>query len=152
MTILPDVRLRRLGTPREFSIETLCAAIQNDCSVEAIKWYIQSYQTSTRTGTQLYLNGWPALYYAAERNSEDLVRLLSHVGVQAASLMNKFSIPLIAYVIIHGHANAIDTSAVLETLLADGYDPTTVPMDMWQNFLETPRPSPLPSVTIPASL
>jgi hypothetical protein len=135
----PDDRLHRHGSPHTFSNRTLCAAVQNNCSIDAIKWYIQSYQTNSRSKKLLITEGWPALYYAAERNSGELVKLLSKAGVNAAKIGSIFSIPLVAYVVVHGHVKAIDTSAVLKTLLAAGYDPTVIPVDMWLNFLEIPR-------------
>jgi hypothetical protein len=138
---LPDDRLRRSGSPHTFSVRTLCTAIQKDCTTDAIKWYIQSYQTAS-TRKVLADGGWPALYYAAERNSIDVIKLLIQSGVDATSSNNIYSVPLPGYVIIHGHIKAVDTSAVLKVLLAAGCDPTVIPMDMWANFLEDPGQTP----------
>lgn len=148
---LPDDRLRRRGSPYTFSVKTLCAAVQNGCSVEAIKWYIQSYQTSS-TRKILWDEGWPALYYAAERNSGEMVKLLIQAGVDASNAKIAYPVPLIGYVVIHGHIDAVDASAVLKVLLAAGYDPTSIPMDMWLNFLDDPEQTLNPTVKIPEAV
>ncbi|KAF2831746.1 P-loop containing nucleoside triphosphate hydrolase protein, partial [Ophiobolus disseminans] len=131
-----------------FSSKTLCAAIHDKCSLDSIKWYIQSYQTSAKASELLSKDGWPALYYAAERNSGELITVLLQHGADAKSPKTTFSLPLIAYAIIHGHIDAVDTSEVVKLLLAAGYDPTTIPMDMWSKFLETPSDTPNPSIKV----
>jgi len=146
---LPDERLRRLGSSHSFSIKTLCAAIHSKCTVDTIKWYIQTHQASTSIGKLLSNDGWPALYYAAERNSGGLITVLLQHGVEAKTSGTSFSIPLIAYAIIHGHIEARDTSDAVKLLLAAGCDPTTIPMDMWFKFLETPTKVPNPSIKVP---
>jgi hypothetical protein len=70
-------------------------------------------------------------------------------GVHATTVQTSFSIPLIAYVIIHGHFEARDTSEVLKLLLATGCDPTAIPMDMWARYLETPCKAPNTSIKVP---
>jgi hypothetical protein len=145
---LPDDRLRRQGGAANFSMRTLCAAIHNKCTPDAIKWYIQTYQTSTKASELIFNDGWPALYYAAECNSCELVTLLLQAGVHATTVQTSFSVPLIAYVIIHGQIVARDTSEVLKLLLATGYDPTAIPMDMWAKYLETPCKAPNTSIKV----
>jgi hypothetical protein len=132
---LPDDRLRKLGSPTAFSVKTLCAAIHSKCTVDAIKWYLQSYQATDKVSDLLIKDGWPMLYYAAERNSGDLTMALLQYGVVANSPSTTFFLPLLAYVIIRGHIDAVDTSEVVKLLLAAGYDPTTIPMDMWFKYL-----------------
>lgn len=146
---LPDERLRRLGSPTSFSVKTLCAGIQKNCTVDAIKWYIQSYQSSATANKLLSNDGWPSLYYAAERNSGELITLLIQNGVDANPACITFSIPLIAYAIVRGNAEAIDTSEVVKLLLAADYDPTVIPFDMWFKYLETPTLQPNPSIKVP---
>jgi hypothetical protein len=60
---------------------------------------------------------------------------LLQYGVVANSPSTTFFLPLLAYVIIRGHIDAVDTSEVVKLLLAAGYDPTTIPMDMWFKYL-----------------
>jgi hypothetical protein len=146
---LPDVRLSRQIISNNFSIKRLCAAVHCNCTPAAIKQYIQSHKIQGSDGELLSGEGWPALYYAARRNSPELVAILLQAGVNARTFKTSFWIPLLAYVIIYGKHKAIDASEVLKLLLAAGYDPTTIPMDMWQNFLETPTDLPNPSIKIP---
>ncbi|KAI0570487.1 clpA ATP-binding subunit of Clp protease and DnaK/DnaJ chaperone [Pyrenophora tritici-repentis] len=145
-----DDRLSRLGSPTSFSIKTLCAAIYNKCTVNAIKSYIHSYQASTKATKLLSNDGWPALYYAIGRNSCDLIAVLLQHGVDAISSNNTFCIPLIAYAIIYGHIEAIDTSEIVKLLLAAGCNPTTIPMDMWCKYLNTPTKTADLSIKVPA--
>jgi hypothetical protein len=74
----------------------------------------------------LSTDGWPLLYYAAERNSDELVSILQQLGVEADIPNNTFGIPLIAYIAIHGQVKAIDTSEVMKLLLASGAYPAVM--------------------------
>jgi hypothetical protein len=146
---LPDVRRSRQIISNNFSIKTLCAALHSNCTPAAIKQYIQSHKIHGSGSELLSGEDWPALYYAVRRNSPELDTILLQAGVDARTFKTSFSIPLLAYVIIYGQHKVIDTSEVLKLLLAAGYDPTTIPRDMWQNFLETPTDLPNPSIKIP---
>jgi hypothetical protein len=89
------------------------------------------------------------LYYAAERNSSELVSIFLQHGVDADIGQHVFEIPLIAYVAIHGYREAVDTSDVMKLLLAGGTDPTIIPADMWMKYLETPQDTTNKSVKVP---
>ena len=145
----PDDLLKQRCSPASFYIKTLCAAIQDGCTVDTIKRYIQSYRGSPNTNEALSHDGWPALYYAAHRNSDELMMLLLQHGVNARTSNTSFPIPLIAYAIIHGEQKAVDTSEVVKLLLAAGYDPTVITMDMWMNSLSTPHEVPNPAIKVP---
>jgi hypothetical protein len=122
--------LSRQIISNNFSIKTLCAAVRSSCTSAAIKQYVQSHKIHGSDSELLSGEGWPALYYAARRNSPELVTILLQTGVDARTFKTSFSIPPLAYIIIYGQHKAIDASEVLKLLLAAGYDPTTIPMDM----------------------
>ncbi|CAI6331887.1 unnamed protein product [Periconia digitata] len=150
----PDDLLRRLDSPQDFSVKTLCAAILNKCSVDAMKWYLSL--NPTRTRKKLAIDGWLSLYYAAQRNSSQLVSILLQNGVDVPDIDTGLDIPLIAFVVIYGYVEAVDSSQVLKVLLSSGVDPMIIPMDMWQNYLETPQETantanPLPEVALERS-
>jgi hypothetical protein len=144
-----DDLLGRGYSPASFSIKTLCAAIQDSCTVDAIKRCTQSYRGSPKTHEVISRDGWPALYYAAQHNSGELVTLFLQHDVNARMADTSFPIPLLAYAVIYGEKKALDTSEVVKLLLAAGYDPTVIPMDMWINFLETPQEVPNPAIKVP---
>lgn len=135
----PDVILQGLKYPTPFSVETLCAAIQKVCSLATIKTYLSSYANSDSFTRTMARAGWPALYYAVERNTADLVSTLLQYKADPHWSCKEFPIPLIAFAIIHGHREALDTTDVIRTLLASGVDPKTIPMDMWEAYLEVPK-------------
>jgi hypothetical protein len=114
---LPDVRLSRQIISNNFSIKTLCAAVHSNCTPVAIKQYIQSHKIHGSDSELLSGEGWPALYYAARRNSPELVTILLQAGVDARTFKTSFSIPLLPYIIIYGQHKAIDASEVLSCCL-----------------------------------
>ena len=146
-----DELLQSRGPPSAFSVQTLCAAIQKKCSLTAFKAYLQTYAGSPGFQETLTNHGWPLLYHAAERNSVKMVSVLQQHGVNTEVPNNTFSIPLLAYVAIHGQAEAIDTSEVMKLVLANGANPTVIPMDMWVKFLETPQDEPVAAISVPRS-
>ncbi|KAI4641381.1 uncharacterized protein J4E78_010444 [Alternaria triticimaculans] len=146
-----DDILQSWGPPEAFSILTLCAAIQKKCSLTAFKAYLQTYAGSPGFRETLTNHGWPLLYYAAERNSVEMISVLQQHGVNTEVPNNTFAIPLLAYVAIHGQAEAIDTSEVMKLVLANGANPTVIPMDMWVKFLETPQDEPVAAISVPKS-
>jgi ATP-dependent Clp protease ATP-binding subunit ClpB len=135
----PDQSIRRLGSPIRFSVETLCAAIQKKCTFDTIKWYLQSYEDSYGFKETAAQDGWPALYYAVERNSPGLLSILLQNGINPHKWYKGFPLPVIAFAIVHGHHEAVDTTGVVRLLLAFGVDPKVIPMDIWQNFLQSPK-------------
>lgn len=137
-----DQILRRLGNPTRFSVETLCAAIQGECTFDSIKWYLQNYGESPTCKSAFLKNGWPSLYYAVEKNSSKILSLLLQSGLDPHELHKEFHLPLLAFAIIHGYREAVDTTDTMRILLAHGVDPKIIPKDMWINILETPREKP----------
>ncbi|KAF2106703.1 P-loop containing nucleoside triphosphate hydrolase protein [Lophiotrema nucula] len=137
--------LRSLNKPTAFSVKTLCAAIQNKCDIDTIKDFIKSHGNNTRTKMTISKDGWPALYYAAERNSSELLLYLFQQDIEPQEHHKDFSMPLLAFIIIHGHRESIDTTLAVKVLLAFGLDPNVIPKDMWIRYLETPLDIAAPS-------
>lgn len=150
-SLSPDDHLRRFGTPEEFSARRLCAAIENDCSPDTIKWYTSNHDTTLRSVS--VSDAWALLYYAAQRNSSELISILLKSGIgHATDKEPDHDVPILAFVVLSGHKKAVDTTEVLKLLLASNLPPTAIPMDMWAKFLETPQPeTPNPSVVVPDS-
>ncbi|KAF2662718.1 P-loop containing nucleoside triphosphate hydrolase protein [Lophiostoma macrostomum CBS 122681] len=148
----PDQVLQNLGNASVFSVKTLCAAIQTkECTITVIKQYIQGYENSPSNKKIMHRDGWPALYYAVERNSPELVSYLLQNGFDPSEQHESFDVPLLAFAIIHGHRDAIDTTGITKVLLAFGISPKVIPEDMWIKFLDTPSESP-PSKNILSGL
>jgi ATP-dependent Clp protease ATP-binding subunit ClpB len=138
---LPDQKLRQLGWPTQFSVKTLCAAIQQKCTVENISWYLQSYVDDSFLQDTMPTEGWPALYYAIERNSPEVMSLLLQHGTNPNTSYKAFKLPVLAFAIFQGHREANDSTEIVRVLLAAGANPQIIPIDMWEQYLETPRRS-----------
>ena len=89
-------------------------------------------------------SSFPILYFAAERNSAEIVRILCHAGAVPSqemfvrgSLIN--DLPLLPYTVLSAEYNLTDTTETVDTLLAMGASPYDVPKDMWQEYLKAPR-------------
>ena len=147
-----------------FSLHSLAWAIQNGVDEQCIERYLtqqneheianklsQSIQTSS--GACLY----PILYFAAERNSPQIVRILCHAGAKPSQRITKdgttaTGLPLLPYSILSAEYQLSDTTDTVVALLAMGADPHDVPEDMWQNYLkaptkDAPKPQPAASMT-----
>lgn len=94
---------------------------------------------SVKLGTRFF----PILYFAAERNSPEIVRILCHAGAKPSNSIGLcgyavFSLPLLPYTILSAEHKLTDTTETVVALLAMGADPHNVPKDMWQNYLKAP--------------
>lgn len=114
-------------------------ALQNGCDFSTIKWYIRNYEDKIPDLKKcMKENPAPALYYAVQRNPAEAVQLLMDYGADPANYELFFAIPVIAFAIIYGYRNAINTTAVVRQLLANGQDPQAIPKDMWEDYSKQP--------------
>lgn len=137
---------------KQFTLEEAC----QKCffSTRVLAWALQAY--SSRDDIQSYLNkcdedslkgrinhpttstvndiSFPAMCFAIERNSPDLIRCLRRAGASLDTVILPWDIPQLAYAILFGEPDKIDTTEVVKTLLALGADPSQLPPDMWEDF------------------
>jgi hypothetical protein len=121
-------------------VKSLCKAIQHKCDLSVLKWYLQQrkdYEASFADDFKLY--GCPALYYAIDRNSIEAIQILLEYGLDPDEHELCFTIPPLAFAIIHGRRAAVNTTGVVKQLLAYGVDPRIIPSDMWAQFLKAPK-------------
>ena len=133
-----------------FSLEDLSWAIQNGIDAETIKRYLDHFDAATLrfelTGVvKVSLEGpfVPILYFAAERNSPEIVRLLCKSGARPnnsewLSPLNEPTIPLLSYTIMVAERDLSDTTGTVLALLSSGAKSDDVPRDMWENYVITP--------------
>jgi hypothetical protein len=125
---------------RSLCVKSLCQAIQHKCDLSVLKWYLQQRKDCEHTFVENFkLHGGPALYYAIERNSIEAVQILLEYGINPDEHKPCFSIPPLAFAIIHGRSAAVNTTEVVKQLLAYGADPNIIPSDMWAEFLKDPK-------------
>jgi hypothetical protein len=121
---------------------TLCTAISSGCSLSAIKKYLQFYNNDEDDFKAMMHIVTPALYYAIGRNSAEIVATLLEYGVDPTGKGTEFKIPPLAFAIIYGHRETLDTTEIVKILLAHGVNPRTIPENMWTNYLEKPQVAP----------
>ena len=145
-----DAYLDHAKENHDFSIHNLAWGIQNGASENCIERYLTQHNESEiaerlSQWVQVTLGApfFPILYFAAERNSPEIVRILCHAGAkpsQSISLYGSaiFGIPLLPYTILSAVNKLADTTETLVALLAMGASPYDVPQDMWQDYIKAP--------------
>lgn len=81
----------------------------------------------------------PILFFAAERNSPQIVNMLCQRGATVDGRAQPSGIPLLAYTIMCAEYNLSDTTDTLVALLAMGANPNDIPWDMWWNYAKSPK-------------
>ena len=122
--------------------------MQNGVNDPCIERYIAAFSTwSVTTGLTLPLTlqsgtqriEVPILFFAIEKNSPTLVRMLCNAGASPDAVVQPWGIPLLAYAAISAEYEILDTTNVLIALLAAGADPYQIPRDMWEEPLKAPK-------------
>ena len=85
----------------------------------------------------------PILYFAAERNSPEILSMLCKAGADPSQRYRPLDlatapIPLLAYTVMRAEYDMSDTTDSIVTLIAKGADPKDVPKDMWHEYLKAP--------------
>lgn len=85
----------------------------------------------------------PILYFAVERNSQEILSMLCEAGRDASqkyrpSDLATAPIPLLAYTVTRAENDMSDTTDSLVALIAKGADFKDVPKDMWHDYLKAP--------------
>ena len=81
----------------------------------------------------------PILFFAVERNSPEIVRLLCKAGADTSKSVKPNGLPLLAYTVLTSEYDLSDTTESMIALLVSGADPSQIPTDMWEAPLKTPR-------------
>ena len=134
----------------DFCIQRLAWAIQENLDLECIRGYIDGYDASNikkaLAWDRIVIDDeayFPILYFAAERNSPEIIRLLCKAGADPYSYdyakPEIWGVPVLAYAILSAEYAHSDTTDTVLALLAMGANPEDVPQDMWQDYLEGPR-------------
>ena len=84
------------------------------------------------------MSSYPILYFAAERNSPELMRILNRAGASLDRRTQPTMLPLLACTVLSAEYELSDTTDTLITLLALGAKPTDIPRDLWANPLQAP--------------
>lgn len=143
-----DVFLDHAKENHDFSLRNLAWAIQIGVDGKCIERYLTQDNKSDiadrlcqaiHLGTSLF----PILFFAAERNSPEIVRILCHAGAKpdhSISLCGHAvsTLPLLPYTILSAENTLADTTETVIALLAMGASPHDVPKDMWQDYLKAP--------------
>lgn len=135
-----DDYLNHAGESHIFSVYTLAWAIQNGVGEKCIERYLIQHNGS-KTAKSLCQS--PILYFAAERNSPRIVRMLCRAGAKPSHNINPYGssisrIPLLPYTILSAEYKLVDTTETVIALLAMGASPYQVPKDMWQDYIKAP--------------
>ena len=145
-----DAYLDHAGENHDFSIYNLAWAIQNGVNEKCIERYLTQHYGSVIAeklgqSVQTTFAGpcYPILYFAAERNSPKIVRILCHAGAKPSQSIDRFGsaffgLPLLPYTILSSEYKLADTTETVVALLAMGASPEDVPKDMWQDYLKAP--------------
>jgi len=146
----PNASLDHALFRHDFSLKLLAWAIQNNANLNTVERYLKYFSQARieqEFSTELTATdggrGFPILYFAVERNSPELVRLLCRAGAQPSQRMRPSGIPivklpLLAYAILSAEYRLVDTTDTVIALLAMGASPGDVPRDMWENYVKAP--------------
>ena len=130
-----------------FQVETLAAGLAQQCSVEAVRHYLNAFpRAQVESDIRGLVKGkHPVLFYAAERNCVDSIRSLLDHGCEA-NARDVDGIPVIAFAIMRSKWTVLNPAEAVKMLLAFGADPHVVPDDMWSRYLEPPSAIPLSKI------
>lgn len=130
-----------------FSWNRLAWAIQKHVDPKCIERYLGSYDQSVMQNELLDStspasedgNMFPILYFAAERNSREIVNMLCYRGANIGARAQPSGLPLLAYTIMSAEYNLSDTTDTVVALLSMGAIPNDIPRDMWCDYVARPK-------------
>ncbi|KAL8823713.1 MAG: hypothetical protein Q9191_005612 [Dirinaria sp. TL-2023a] len=140
-----DATLDYLKDNSEFSVEILAWAIQNGISVPCIERYVRKepatsieYELGVAVETKTLDPGYPILFFAVERNSPKLIKLLCSLGACSKQRALLSKLPVLAYAVISAENQVLDTTPTVIALLASGANPRDIPEEMWRDYRKSP--------------
>ncbi|KAI4187866.1 MAG: hypothetical protein L6R41_002528 [Letrouitia leprolyta] len=150
-----DSSLDHLGECQDFNLEALAWAIQNGLTYSCLERYLKIWPESRikqelcqPIGGIFGSNKFPILFFAVERNSPEVIRVLCRAGADLSQPAEPSGLPVLVYCIISAEYELCDTSDSLFALLAMGADPydsfcllTGKTEDMWCDYIKNPQKS-----------
>ena len=145
-----DAYLDHAKENHDFSLSNLAWAIQNGVGEKCIERYLTQHtdfeiadRLCQSVQTALEAPSVPILYFASERNSPELVRILCHAGAKPSQSIRfngsaTSGFRLLPYTILSAEYELADTTESVVALLAMGASSYDVPKDMWQDYLKAP--------------
>jgi ankyrin repeat protein len=125
--------LRLASMDNRFSVIALCTAIAYAYSIEPIKLYAQEYKDDDDEFKEMMRVATSVLYYAIGMNDPDIVNLLLEYGAGPNGTSDDENfIPPLAFTVVQGHLESLETTEIVENLLGAGIDPEAQPRDMWK--------------------
>ena len=125
-----------------FSLKNLAWAVQSHVDAKCIERYLEGFNRSQIqeqlldpiSSTSNLGNRFPIMFFAAERNSPELMAMLCEKGADVDCRAEPSGIPLLAYTIMSADYHLHDTTNTLIALLAMGANPSNIPRDMWYDY------------------
>lgn len=121
-------------------------AIQKKLSIPCIERYLGSFSIKKvkirlrkLVSADSSGNSCPILFYAAQRNNPELVRILCRVGANPNDRAERSGLPVLAFTILETENDHEDRTEAVVALLAMGADPNDLPQSWWTNFLARPQ-------------
>lgn len=128
-----------------FSVGIVAWAIQCGISIPCIERYLKKqsatdlqYELDVLVDSHSLDPGYPILFFAVERNSPELVKLLCKFGAKPDRRAPMSDIPVLAYAVISFEHEMLDTTFTVIALLAAGTDPYDLPVEMWKDYVKSP--------------
>ncbi|KAI8940545.1 hypothetical protein NX059_004223 [Plenodomus lindquistii] len=120
--ISPEKELEELICSSKFHTIALCKAVSNGCDLESVKAYIERYRDDPEEFPVMMGLATPCLCYAIGKNSPKMVTLLVEYGIGACGTLDgeqkSDMVPPLAFAVIHGHTDSVDTTEIVKILLA----------------------------------
>jgi hypothetical protein len=114
-----DDELQEAPSDLRLSGGALCIGVFHGCSIGAIKTYLEWYGNEYEQDDfkNMMRIATPALFYAIGRNAPEIITLLLEYGLNPSGLEDDPSLfPPIAFAVIHGELEALDTTKIVEIL------------------------------------
>lgn len=146
----PCLVLEHKGVFDDFSLLHLAWAIQNGVDPQSIKTYLDQYGVAkVKAGLCTWVHisydqlQCPILYYAAEANSPEIIRMLCKAGadpnLRCIPFGSRSCLTVLAYTVLSAEYTLSDTTDTVLALLAMGACPSQIPRDLWEDYLAAPK-------------
>ena len=137
--LIAEAWLQHMQERHAFDIRVLVHIIQVQFDINSIKGYLNAFpETSVRStlrcpvpAKSMFSPTYPVLFYAAQQNSPELVRVLCEAGANPDHRAAISGLPLLVYLITSAENEHIDVTETLSALLAMGCSPYAVPPTLW---------------------
>ncbi|RMJ14913.1 hypothetical protein CDV36_005445 [Fusarium kuroshium] len=138
--ILPHIpNTTSFGEDEEFTPFALARIMQHEKALEAVRNYLEAFE---RTSVESHINDevgrFPLIFYGAATNNEGILQLLINFGANVSAVHDVSQTPLLAFAIINGAIEQIDSTAIVSTLLSHGASPDVIPAEVFTPFDQDP--------------